>query len=827
MFARLGPWCYDRRKLILLVWILALFALNGVATGAGDKYREDLNLPDVESRDGFDLLDDRFGGQGTGYTGTIVFEAEQGVDDPEVEAAMSELFEMVAGLDDVTRVDSPYAEGGEQLISSRGDSAGRIAYANVELPEESDFARAAEIRDTILDESPEIDGLRIELGGFIFADFEEPTSELIGLAFAIVILIAAFGSVLAMGLPIGVALFGIGLGGALTILLSHILTIPQFAPFIGVMIGLGVGIDYALLIITRYREQLHDGHGVRDSIGMAMDTAGRSVLFAGVTVVISLLGMLLIGVPFVAGLAVSASVTVAITVIASLTLLPALVGLAGDRIELTRRRGLIAAALIAVGLVGVGAGITALTVAFPIGLLILLLGSADELRRFAVWTRTRPPQESPTHRIGRLVVTPLGLLAGVIAKAVTAPSRFLRTEVAHRPPKPRRETLAYRWSRIIQHRPWRAALVGTAVLLLLAAPVLGLRLGFSDESNFPEDTSTKQAYDLLVEGFGEGFNGQMLLVADLGDDGDPAALEAVNEAVEADPGVVFVSPPRTDDPDAPTAAVWSVIPTSGPQAEATTELVERLRSDVLPGAEEAIGTDVLVSGATAVNVDFADFLAERILYFFAAVLVLSFVFLMVVFRSLLVPLKAVIMNLLSIGAAYGVMVALFQWAWLSDLTNVAPAPVEPWMPMMLFAIVFGLSMDYEVFLLSRVREEWTRTGDSRTSVADGLAATAKVITAAAAIMVVVFGSFLLESDRTFKLMGTGLATAIFLDATIVRMLLVPATMELLGDRNWWLPTWLDRLLPNIDVEGRREAGAPPTDAPGADEDDEREPALTH
>ena len=764
MFARLGPWCHDHRKLVLIGWVVVLFFVNGVAGAVGSAFRDDLDLPAVESRDGFDLLDEQFGGQGTGYTGTIVFRAEQGVDDPEVQAQMQELFDRVAALDDVTKVDSPYTEGGEQLVASQGPEAGLIAFANVELPEESDFTRAAEIRDIILEESPDIDGLQIELGGFIFADFEEPTAELLGLAFAIVILIAAFGSVLAMGLPIGVALFGIGLGSAVTTLLSNVITIPEFAPFIGVMIGLGVGIDYALLIITRYREQLHAGHDVRESISIAMDTAGRSVLFAGMTVVISLLGMLLMGVPFVRGLAVSASVTVALTVVASLTLLPALIGFAGERIELTRRRGLIAAGFIAVGLVGAGLGIAPLMAGFPIAVGVLLLG---------LWLP------------------------------------FLKAEVPHRPPKPRRETLAYRWSRVVQHRPWTGALVGTAILLVLALPVLGLRLGFSDESNFPADTTTRQAYDLLVDGFGKGFNGPFLLVAEVTEGSDISSLSVVNEAVAADPGIAFVSAPVPNDPASPTAVLWNVVPTTGPQEEATTELVNRLRDDVLPSAEETAGTDVLVTGSTPINVDFADFLQSRLPWFFGAVLILSFLLLMVVFRSLLVPLKAVIMNLLSIGAAYGVMVALFQWGWGGDVTGVAPAPVEPWMPMMLFAIVFGLSMDYEVFLLSRVREEWHRTGDSRTSVADGLAATAKVITAAAAIMVVVFGSFLLESDRTFKLMGTGLATAIFLDATIVRMLLVPATMELLGDRNWWLPKWLDRLLPNIDVEGHAELAAHP------------------
>jgi RND superfamily putative drug exporter len=752
----MGQWCHDHRRAVLLLWVAALFVGGSISGAVGSAFRDEFNLPDVESKQGFDILDDEFGGQGTGQTGTIVFRAEQGVEDPEVEGAMQALFDEVATYDDVTRVQSPYEPGGEQQIASQGPEAGLIAYANVEMPMDIDFARAGEIREEILAAAPEIDGLRIELGGFIFAEFEEPQSEVIGLAFAIVILILAFGSVLAMGLPVGVALFGIGLGTTLVTLLSNVLSVPEFAPFLGVMIGLGVGIDYALLIVTRYREQLHSGHTVRESVTIAIDTAGRSVLFAGTTVVISLLGMLLMGVSFVQGLAVAAASVVAVTVLASLTLLPALLGFAGERIERTRWRGLIAAGLVAVALVGVGLGITPLTLGLPLAALVLVVG---------IWFGP------------------------------------LKREVPRREPKPLRETPAYRWSRTIQHRPWTAALSGAAILLVLAIPAAGLRLGFADESNFDDETTTKQAYDLLVEGFGAGFNGPLLLVASVPEGTDLAELEAITETTAADPGVEFVSPAQPNDPENPTAVLWTLIPTTGPQEEATTQLVNRLRDDVLPPVEADAGIDVKVSGAVGVNIDFSDYLASRLPYFFGAVLLLSFLLLMVVFRSLLVPLKAVIMNLLSIAAAYGVVVALFQWGWLSDITGVQPAPIETWMPMMLFAIVFGLSMDYEVFLLSRVREEWHRTGDSRTSVADGLAATAKVITAAAAIMVVVFGSFLLENDRTVKMMGVGLATAILLDATIVRMLLVPATMELLGDRNWWLPRWLDRLLPNIDVEG--------------------------
>ena len=762
MFSRLGTWCHDRRKLVLGLWIAVLVLGGAVSGAAGNAFRDEFNLPDVESRTGFDILEDDFGGQGTGQVGTIVFHTGDGVDSREVRAAMSELFDEVAQLDDVTRVDSPYTEEGARQIASEGPEAGNIAYASIEMPEDIEFTRAGEIRDEILDTAPDIEGLDIELGGFIFAEFTEPSSEVLGLGFAIVILILAFGSVLAMGLPVGVALFGIGLGPAIITVLSNVITIPDFATFLGIMIGLGVGIDYALLIVTRYREQLHAGHTVRESVSIAVDTAGRSVLFAGTTVVISLLGMLLMGVSFVQGLAVGAAAVVAVTVAASLTLLPALIGFAGERIELTRRRGLIAAGLVAIALAGIGLKFTPLVIGLPLAILVLIVGLfAEPLKR----------------------------------------------EVPRREPKPRQETTAYRWSRVIQHRPWTAALAGALALVVLALPVFALRLGFADESNYPEDSTTRQAYELLVDGFGPGFNGPFILAAEVPEGTDAGDLAGITEALEADEGVAFVSPPQLNDEESPTAAMWNLVPTSAPQDEATTDLVDRLRDDVLPPAEDAAGVEVMVTGVTAVNVDFSDFLTSRLPYFFAAVLALSFLLLMVVFRSLLVPLKAVIMNLLSIGAAYGIVVALFQWGWLSDLTGVEPAPIEPWMPMMLFAIVFGLSMDYEVFLLSRVREEWHRTGDSRTSVADGLAATARVITAAAAIMVFVFGSFILEPDRWMKLMGTGLATAILLDATIVRMLLVPATMELLGDRNWWLPRWLDRILPNLDVEGHAEPAA--------------------
>ncbi|MGH9111237.1 MAG: MMPL family transporter [Acidimicrobiales bacterium] len=779
MFARLGRWCHDHRWKVIIFWVAALFLGNGILAGAGGaQTNADFSLPGFESAKGVEILEDSFGGQGSGTSGSIVFQVDQGIDDPKVQETMEGFFEDVDKVDGIVRVGSPYAEGGERQVANKDPYTGKIAFAQVDMDpnmDEADYTKAAtdvrKVYDDFVD-TAEDQGIRVELGGQALAEFEAPVTEALGVAFAIVILILAFGSVLAMGLPIGLAIAGIALGSTIAGFLSFIVHPPSFASIFGVMIGLGVGIDYALFIVTRYRENRHKGHDTRDSVGIAIDTAGRAVLFAGTTVVISLLGMVVMGLSFVTGMAVAIATVVAATMLASVTLLPALLGFAGGNVEVTRYRGLIAAGFVAVALVGVGLAIPAL---FLVGMLFAVLTIA------------------------------LGF--------ALAP---LKKEVERKTQSDLRQSAAYRWSRVIQHRPWPAAIGAVIVLGILATPLLSLRLGASDESNFPEDTTTRQAYELIADGFGVGYNSQLVVVSKLGSDVSESSLDQVTQAIRDTDGVDFVSDPQISDHE--DAVLWQIYPATAPQDDGTTDLVKGLRDNVIPAATEGTGLDAMVSGAVAINVDFSSYLAERLPYFLAAVLVLSFLLLMAVFRSLLVPLKAVIMNLLSIGAAYGVMVAGFQWGWLGGLLNFDSVPIEPWMPMMLFAIVFGLSMDYEVFLLSRVREEWLRTGDSRTSVADGLAATARVITAAALIMVFVFGAFLLEDQTVVKLMGVGLATAVFLDATVVRMLLVPATMELLGDKNWWLPKWLDRLLPNIDVEGGH------TELPVDEPDRQPEPA---
>lgn len=754
IWARLGGFAYDKRRRVLAAWIVVLIAVFGAVASIGASSESSFESPDSESARGFEILQANFGSAGSFLSGNLVFEAEQGIDDPAVSSVMIELFDEVEAFDEVT-ITSPYTSLGEQQGLVATDRT--VAYATLAFTEDTDELRASEIGGEITELVNEIaiDGLNIEIGGASLSEFEPPESELIGVAFAIVILIVAFGSVLAMGLPIGVALFGVGIGVGTIQLLTNVMTIPDFATTLGAMIGLGVGIDYALFIVTRYREGTRAGLDPRTAVVTAIDTAGRAVAFAGATVVISLLGMFVMGLAFINGLATGAAVTVAITMAASVTLLPALLGFSASRIEVTRWRGLIMAGSISFALFGVGLGVP--------------------------------------------IVGIIGLVVAVATLLLSLVIPGLRAALPEREPRELRDTWSYRWSRFVQRHPWKMAIGVSAFLLFISLPVLGLRLGFGDESTFAEDTTTRQAYELLAEGFGAGSNGPFLLVAEVSSPDQIPVIAGVVEELNNTPGVFQALgpiPSETQD-----AVLIRVVPETGPQDAATSELVETLRDEVLPTATKGTGIDVLVTGSVASSIDFSSYLSTRLPIFFLAVLTLSFLLLMMVFRSLLVPLKAVIMNLLSIGGAYGIVVVVFQWGWGVSLFGTGNGPIEPFLPMMLFAIVFGLSMDYEVFLLSRVKEEYDKTGDAAESVADGLAATARVITAAAAIMVVVFGSFVLEDARVIKMFGMGLASAVFLDATLVRMLLVPATMELLGEKNWWLPGWLDRILPTLNVEG--------------------------
>ncbi len=707
MLKRLARTCYHRRWRVLATWVVFLVAVSIFSSAAGGVFRNEFSLSGSESKQAQELLKERGFGDRAGFSGQIVFATDRGVDDATVRQIMEQLFARIERTGPRTQVVSPYTTEGARQISDNG----RIAYGEVNFADRPDKA-FQDAADKVKAEAEAVKapGLRIELGGKLFIDQELPASEAIGIFAAIIVLLIAFGSVLAAGLPILTALFGIGTGIALVQLTANGLTMPDFTTQAVAMIGIGVGIDYALLIVTRYRQALRDGHQPESAVALAADTAGRSVVFAGTTVVIAVLGMLLINVPAVRGLAVGIALGVLMTMLAAVTLLPAVLGFVGRNID--------------------------------------KLGLPHKKRA--------------------------------------------EGEV--------RESFWYRWSRVLQRRPWPAAIAGLVVLLVLAAPVLSMRLAFADAGNRPTSDTTRRAYDLLVDGFGPGFNGPMILAADMrGGQGDLQTLQQLSSELNKTPGVAFATQPQPNGAD--NAAILQVFPKSSPQSEETANLVDRLRDDVVPAATRGTDVDVKVGGITAGATDYSNYTAERLPVFIGLVLLLSFLLLMVVFRSVLVPLKAVIMNLLSIGAAYGVIVAVFQWGWLKDLIGVAKAgPVEAWAPMMLFAIVFGLSMDYEVFLLSRMREEYDRTGNNATAVADGLAATARVITAAAAIMIFVFSAFVLGDDRAIKLFGFGLAIAVFLDATIVRLILVPATMELLGDLNWWIPKWLDRILPRVKVD---------------------------
>jgi RND superfamily putative drug exporter len=757
MLARLGHFASSHPWRYIAAWLVAVAILVAAVITVGPAFTSTITAPASESSAGLDILTAEFPGAG-GDSGTIVFKADQGVTDPEVQSAMTELFDATKQIEGVINVMSPYSPIGATQISVSGDSAGKVAFAQLVLEAGTTTDDGARIGDEIAALSPDVEGLEIALGGDMFRHREPPNSEMLGIAFAIFVLILSFGSVLAMGLPIATALAGVGTGVLATALLSNLIEMPDFAATIGIMIGLGVGIDYALFIVTRYQEHLNAGEPVADSVAASLDTAGRAVLFAGITVVVSLLGMLLMGITFVTGLAFAAATTVLLTMVASVTLLPALIGLAGERIQTTRWSGLIGSLLVAIALVGVALDIPVLRFAAVLAVIVVIAG------RFK----------------------------GPLNRTVTLTSD-----------KPMEETTSYRWSRFVQRRAVIIAISATLLLMIVAVPVFSIQLGFADAGNDPEGTTTRQAYDLLEEGFGPGANGPLILVTELPPDANLVEIQAVTETLQQLEGIALVSPGIPNDPQQPTAVLWQVTPATSPQDQATAELLDELRNDVVPQINDTLGTDIVITGPVAANLDFSDYLSQRIWYFYGAVLLISFLFLMAVFRSVLVPLKAVAMNLLAIGAAYGIVVAVFQWGWGGSILGIEPGPIEPFIPMMLFAIVFGLSMDYEVFLLTRIREEYDRTADNSQAVADGLAATARVITAAALIMVFVFGSFILEDMRTIKILGLGLAAAVAIDATVVRMLLVPATMELLGDKNWWIPRWLNRILPNLVVEPDR------------------------
>ncbi|WP_437084616.1 MMPL family transporter [Streptomyces sp. enrichment culture] len=723
--AAIARWCMRHRLATVLIWLLALGGTAAAAVAAGTAFSTDYEVPGTESSRAHALLREGFPGQG-GDTDTVVWRtpAHLTARSPGVEQRMTRALDTIAELPGVGSVAGPYGPGPESAAQISAD--GRTAYAVVTFDRQADavpMAQAEAVVAAAKNAATEADGVQVELGGRAIGLTEAPKAHLaeaIGVAVAALVLFLAFGSLAASLLPIATALVSVGTAYFGIALLGHAMAVADFAPMLGTLVGLGVGIDYALFIVTRHRKALRRGAGVAEAAEQAVATTGRAVVFAGATVCIALLGMLVLRLSFLNGVAIAASLTVVLTVAASVTLLPALLSYIGMS-ALSRR----------------------------------------ERRRLAA---DGPQPELPTG-------------------------------------------FAARWSAFVERHPKKLGLLAAAAMAVLALPTLSLHLGTSDQGNNPGTSTTRQAYDLLADGFGPGVNGPLTVVARLDGAGDRIAAERLAEALRGADGVASAGPAvlnRSGD-----TAVVTVVPESAPQSRATSELVAHLREDVVPAAREGTGMEVRVGGVTAGYDDFADVIVGKLPLFVGVVIVLGCVLLLLAFRSIGIPLKAAAMNVAAVASSFGVVVAIFQWGWGSEAMGLGSAgPIEPFLPVIMVSVLFGLSMDYQVFLVSRMYEEWLETGDNRRAVRVGLAETSRVINSAAVIMISVFLAFVLSGDRIIAMFGIALAAAVALDAFVLRTLLVPALMHLLGGANWWLPAWLERRLPRISIE-------PPETAPAA------------
>ncbi len=687
---------YRRRRSVVGFWILALVLLTAAAGRWGGDHRTDYRVPGSDSAAAFDRLTTDLP-ELSGDQIQLVVHSDNGVTSAEATARINELTRRVALVKHVVWMQPAFVA-----------PDGRTALVVAQLDDTAEKVPKGAIEEIIeITRETRSEGFQVEAGGTAIQMTEaaEPGSEQFGMIAALLILLIAFGSLLAAGVPIVVAIFGVGTGLAISSFINHLLVVPDWAPQLVTMIGIGVGIDYALFVVVRYRSALRDGLEPEDAVAQALSTAGRAVVVAACTVMISLLGLCAMGLNYLYGVAVVTSVGVLVVLVAAMTLLPAVLGFAGRNID-----------------------------------------------------RLRLP--------------------------------FFGKETGS-------QSLWHRWSRIVQRSPLATGAVSLIVLLALAIPFTDLRFGNPDSGSTSTDFTSRRAYDLVSQAYGPGSNGPLLVTVDTS--ADDALAGRVAERIRHEPGVAAVLDPVVSR-TGPTTALF-VIPASGPQDKATETLVHSLRNHARTELASSDAERIHIGGATATFIDDSTRTGHRLPLFIGAVIALSFVLLLVVFRSPLVALKAATMNLLAIGAAYGVMAVALRGGWLGQLIGIdEPTPIPAWAPMMMFALLFGLSMDYEVFLLSRIREEYRRTHDNATAVADGLAFTGRVISAAAAIMVTVFAAFILGDDVLIKVIGLGLAVAVALDATLVRMVLVPSTMELLGDRNWWIPRWLDRILPNIEIE---------------------------
>jgi RND superfamily putative drug exporter len=698
---KLAAWCHDRRRTVIGLWVAAFVVLAALwGTAAGD-YVNNFRLPGTESQRAYDLLKDKFPQQ-AGDTGSVVFAVKDGnVTDhaDEINAVRASIKKSpeVEGVSDPTAQGAPVSKDG------------RITFATIQFKKSGGDVDVKSVKSMTQDalKFDGKNGVQVALGGDVihWANAEQGgAGEIFGILVAALVLFLTLG-VVAMGLPLLNALFAMVVSLAIMgILGTRLIDVTDWTPQLAAMIGIGVGIDYALLILNRFRLERGAGKDTREATLIALDTSGRAVLFAGTVVVIAMLGMILLGLSFLYGPAIGAALSVLATMIASLTLMPAIMGSRiGRRIKKSK------------------------------------LHSADEEAGFSA-----------------------------------------------------------RWSQFVARRPVPVAIVALAILLAIAAPALHMRLSTSDASTYKKSDTTRVAYDLLKQGFGAGFNAPLLLAVELPKSGDQAALTQISDALKKQDGIASVLPPTLNK--AGDTATIIAYPTTTPQDETTDETVKTARNVTIPPIESATGARVSMGGATATNLDFSQAIRDKLPLFIGVVVGLSLLLLAIVFRSLLIPVKAGIFNLLSIGGAFGVVTLIFQDGHLASLFGDATGPIESFLPIMVFAVVFGLSMDYEVFLVSRMHEEWTKTRDAKYAVQHGLAMTGRVVTAAAIIMIAVFGAFAIGNERALAMMGVGFASAIFIDAFIIRLLLLPAVMHIFGPAMWWMPSWLEKRLPHLNIE---------------------------
>jgi len=728
---KLARSCVRHRRLVVVAWVIIAIGTTVLASAAGRNYSNNFQLPGTQAQKASDLLVSQFPAQ-SGDIDQVVWHTSIGtIDSAAVRSAIEPMLARVARLPHVVGVVSPYtSRGAVQVSRDRRTAFATVAYsarAN-QLPDDTGKPLIAQVQ------SVHVPGLKVAAGGAVVEQaegFSVGPATAIGFVAALIILLITFGSLTAAGLPLISAGFGLITGVAIIGLATHVFDMANTGPELALMIGLGVGIDYALFIVTRFKEAYALSGDVEGSVEVAMDTSGRAILLAGTTVIIALLGMFVTGVAFLYGLAIASVLAVLMVLLASLTLLPAMLSRFGPKVVRPGRR---------------------------------------------------------------------------------ARARAARGEAEG-------ESAWRRWSHLVQSRPWPLALASLAITVVFLLPALALRLDNTDAGNNATKLNSRQSFDLLAQGFGAGFNGPLVVVAQLPTRGDASGVTELRTAIAATPDVGAVTQPRVSPSGS--VAVIQAYPDSAPQDLATTDLVNHLRSTVIPPIAARTGLHVLVGGFTAGSIDFSAVLSKKLPLFIGVVVLLSALLLFVIFRSIVIPIQAACMNLLSIGGALGVTVAVFQWGWLGGVIGVQKGPIEPWIPVLMFAVVFGLSMDYEVFLVSRVREEWVRHHNASNAVGDGIALTGRVISAAAAIMICVFLSFLIGDERVLKEFGFGLAAAVFIDAVVVRCVMLPAVLELLGPLTWRLPAWLDARLPHINIEGSQARADHASGAPGRAGEPER------